>query len=225
MRQLPPPSLNAAVSAFRDMTAEPAEGAATRARVLARAERQARLRGLARPILAALAVAAVILSSGVALTAAGVRWRAQPAAEIADAPADTSAPRHAARVSRTVRVVPPLRETTVAPPPADRSEGERLAYERAHRAHFFTDSPARALAAWDQYLAAYPHGTFAPEARYNRALCLVRLGQLAPAANALRPFAAGRPGGYRHHEACLLLRWLSERGAADDPEPSCGAEN
>ena len=27
MRQLPPPSLNAAVSAFRDMTAEPAEGA------------------------------------------------------------------------------------------------------------------------------------------------------------------------------------------------------
>ncbi len=225
MRQLPPPSLNAAVSAFREMTAEPAEGAATRARVLARAERQARLRGLARPILAALAVAAVIFSSGVALTAAGVRWRAEPAAAIADAPGDASAPRHAARVSRAVRVVPPLRETVVAPPPADRAAGERLAYERAHRAHFFADSPARALAAWDQYLAAYPHGTFAPEARYNRALCLVRLGQLAPAAKALRPFAVGRPGGYRRHEACLLLRWLSERGAADDLESSCGAEN
>ena len=212
MRQLPPPSLNAAVSAFRDMTAEPAEGAATRARVLARAERQARLRGLARPILAALAVAAVILSSGVALTAAGVRWRAQPAAEISDAPAETSAPRHAARVSRTVRVVPPLRETTVASPPADRAEGERLAYERAHRAHFFTDSPAPALAAWDQYLAAYPHGTFAPEARYNRALCLVRLGRHADAVAALTPFARGDFGGYRRREAGDLLQALADAG-------------
>jgi hypothetical protein len=85
------------------------------------------------------------------------------------------------------------------------------------------ESSARALAAWDEYLAAHPRGTFAPEARYNRALCLVRLGKLAAAVEALRPFAAGARAGYRRHEACLLLRWLAERGAPIDA--SCAVGN
>src|SRR5262245_27427128 len=109
MRQLVPPSLDAAVSAFRDMTAEPAEGAATRARVLARAERQARRRGLARPALATFVVTAVIFSSGVALTAAGRRWRAQPPAQITEPAGDAPGARHAPPVSRALRVVPAAR--------------------------------------------------------------------------------------------------------------------
>jgi TolA-binding protein len=222
VRQLVPPSLDTAVSAFRDLTAEPAEGAATRARVLARAERQARRRGLARPVLAALVVTAVIFSSGVALTAAGLRWRAQPPAQLTEPAGDTPGARHAQRASRALRVVPPAREDVSAPAPrSDRADQERFAYERAHHAHFFADAPARALAAWDQYLATYPHGTFAPEARYNRALCLVRLGKFEPAATALRPFAAGRVGGYRRHEACLLLRWLSEQDAGIESASLC----
>ena len=109
------------------------------------------------------------------------------------------------------------------PTPADQRIGERLAYERAHRDHFFGDAPAAALSAWDAYLAAYPRGTFAPEARYNRALCLVRLARFAAAADALRPFATGRFGGYRRHESCLLLRWLSDQDAGVPSEPACVA--
>jgi hypothetical protein len=54
-------------------------------------------------------------------------------------------------------------------------------------------------------LAAYPSGCFAPEARYNRALVLVRLGRRAEAREALRPFAAGELGGYRQREAKELI--------------------
>src|SRR5690606_24498905 len=58
----------------------------------------------------------------------------------------------------------------VAPP----SPLER--YRRAHELHFGKRDFAAALAAWDDYLRAAPHDTFALEARYNRAVCLVRLG-------------------------------------------------
>jgi TolA-binding protein len=64
-----------------------------------------------------------------------------------------------------------------------------------------------------------------PEARYNRALCFVRLGRTAAAAQALRPFAARGPAGYRQREACMLLRWLAERGGPAAPELSCDAAN
>ena len=47
MRRIPP-SFDATVSAFREMTALPAEGDVTRARVLARAGREARRRSLLR---------------------------------------------------------------------------------------------------------------------------------------------------------------------------------
>jgi len=69
-------------------------------------------------------------------------------------------------------------------------------------------------AAWDAYLASYPAGVFAPEAAYNRALCLARLGKTAKATAALRPFARGRFGAYRRDEAALLLDWLASRAAA-----------
>jgi len=68
----------------------------------------------------------------------------------------------------------------------------------------------RALTAWDAYLAAAPRGQLAPEARYNRALSLVRLGRIAEARAALAPFANGPAGGYRRAEAAALLERLSD---------------
>ena len=78
-------------------------------------------------------------------------------------------------------------------------------YRAAHTAHFVDHDPARALAAWDAYLAAAPNGAFAPEAHYNRALSLVRLGRNSEAKSALEPFANGSYGGYRQAEASALL--------------------
>jgi hypothetical protein len=81
-------------------------------------------------------------------------------------------------------------------------------YRRAHQAHFTEHDPARALALWESYLREAPRGRFAVEARYNRALCLVRLGRHAEARSALEPFANGTPGSYRQHEAAQLLEAL-----------------
>lgn len=82
-------------------------------------------------------------------------------------------------------------------------------YRAAHTAHFVDHDPARALAAWDAYLAAAPTGSFAPEAQYNRALSLVRLGRTAEARSALSPFASGAYGAYRQAEASALLERLT----------------
>ena len=82
-------------------------------------------------------------------------------------------------------------------------------YRTAHAAHFVDRDPARALAAWDAYLSAAPSGAFVPEARYNRALSLVRLGRSQEARSALEPFAKGAYGSYRQVEASALLERLA----------------
>ncbi len=114
-------------------------------------------------------------------------------------------------------VLPPAEPVVIPPPPppvahprtvhrAAPAPVEAL-YRKAHELHFHGDDVAAALAAWDDYLAAEPAGTFAVEARYNRALCLIRLGRLAEARAALLPFAHDQvePHGYRHAEAAALL--------------------
>jgi hypothetical protein len=92
-------------------------------------------------------------------------------------------------------------------------EGDTAAslYAEAHRAHFVDGDPSSALRAWNAYLAAAPEGPFVPEARYNRALTLVRLGRLDEARRALEPFASGIYGGYRTREAAALLDALARR--------------
>jgi hypothetical protein len=82
---------------------------------------------------------------------------------------------------------------------------ERRAYREAHALHFEQHDDAAAIAAWDRYLAAYPRGRFALEARYNRALCLVRAGREAEARVALAPFVEGTHGGYRQREATEIV--------------------
>jgi TolA-binding protein len=80
-------------------------------------------------------------------------------------------------------------------------------YRLAHEAHFTSHDYARALAGWDAYLRAAPRGRLATEARYNRAICLLRLGRDTEARQALEPFASGKMG-YRQNEAQQLLNEL-----------------
>jgi hypothetical protein len=63
-------------------------------------------------------------------------------------------------------------------------------------------------------LRLYPRGIFEPEARFNRAICLMRLRRYAEAERALRTFSEGSLGNYRRAEAEQLLAWLRDRPPA-----------
>lgn len=100
----------------------------------------------------------------------------------------------------------------IAPPVSQAvSQPIEVLYRCAHQLHFHGGDPAMTLAAWDAYLAAEPDGRFAVEARYNRALLLVRLGRYSEARVALVPFARGEmaPAGYRQTEAEQLVERLA----------------
>jgi hypothetical protein len=103
--------------------------------------------------------------------------------------------------------------TGVVNPPAgsalSEADPQLEAYRAAHRTHFDGGNPGAAVAAWDRYLADFPAGSFATDARFNRALCLVRLGRQTEARAALLPFANAAPGSYRQAEASALLQGLA----------------
>ncbi len=195
-----PDSLASAVRQFRELTEASPDGSATRARVLAKAtggSSRGQLRRLAMSA-AALAVAA----GSVAVAATFVTQR-MPAPSVL-IPAGVPDPAPLEHLPRARRVIPP--DLAGSDQPA--LDGEAIAYGAAHAAHFTVGQPEQALAAWDGYLRAYPHGRFAPEARFNRAICLVRLHRFTPAAQALAPFAQGRYGAYRRAEAARLMDWM-----------------
>jgi hypothetical protein len=83
-------------------------------------------------------------------------------------------------------------------------------YRRAHAAHFKSHDLPAALTGYEAYLAQQPSGRFAVDARYNRALCLVRLGRPAEAQPELERFAQGSYGGYRQVDAQRLLAALQQ---------------
>ena len=98
--------------------------------------------------------------------------------------------------------------TPSAAPTASAPDPTFELYRAAHQAHFVDRDWSRALAGWDAYLRAAPRGALAPEARYNRALCLLRLHRNDEARAALKPFAQGSYGSYRREEAQKLIEAL-----------------
>ncbi len=190
----------------------------TRARVLATAHR-----ARTRPTWAMAAAAALVLALFIPLAHAWTRGvfarRRTPEAVPAPAPARVdpparntpSLPPSPAPAPPPVRVEAPAPVgllSTVPPARSPVDPAERRAYREAHALHFDARAPAPALDAWERYLRAYPRGRFAVEARYNRALCLVRLDRRDDARAALRPFADGSHGAYREREARALLEAL-----------------
>jgi hypothetical protein len=89
-------------------------------------------------------------------------------------------------------------------------------YARGHRAHFVARDPNAALAAWDEYLEVAPDGRFAPEARFNRAIDLVRLGRTAEAIAALEALTHGT---YRASDAARLLDAVRRGAIRTEPQP------
>lgn len=104
----------------------------------------------------------------------------------------------------TPRASPPVAAPEATAP---RDTSAEDIYARAHEAQFALHDYAAALALWDAYLAT-TGGSLGLEARWNRAIALVRLGRRQPAIAALKLFAAGESDGYRQEEAQALLRAL-----------------
>lgn len=205
------------------------DGAATRLRLRESLAGSAFRRRRIMTIIAAV-LATLFGSTAFALVA---RWQAPEtpvAAPAIEAPAISEPPLIERRVTiaRSVPAPPALRaeiqprveprtptkqlEAPTAPAavelPAPQKSDELAAYRIAHEAHFRGNDPSAALAAWDAYLAKYPDGQLAPEARYDRALVLIKLKRFAEAKQALAPFAAASAGSYRQRDAAKLLEAL-----------------
>jgi hypothetical protein len=129
---------------------------------------------------------------------------------LASRPAPTSARAPATVTSAAPATATPSPSTAPAPSESEPSSAGVVAeadvYARAHRLHFDGADPRAALAAWDDYLIRYPGGRFAPDARYNRAIDLLKMRKYAEARAALQPFADGSFGGYHREDARELLR-------------------
>jgi len=223
--------LKAATRALRDEATESGSGGEfTRARVMASLH-QGKVRRRTR--LAFVLPIAACLAAGTAWgTATGrlpeafraLREVVYPNAKPPEArPSKPVTKRAPAALPSAAEPAPlPLPEAPVEPPPAASAPASALRpapstsssaafqdtdgdlYRLAHDAHFKSHDYARALSAWEAYLRAAPGGRLATEARYNRAICLLRLGRDAEARRALQPFATGMLG-YRQSEAQQLL--------------------
>ena len=124
---------------------------------------------------------------------------------------EPSRPRTIAIPQHAEEAPPPAVPAAPEPPPAPAPDAELAAYRTAHTAHFKGNDPTAALSAWDAYLAQFPTGRLAPEARYDRALVLVKLKRYAEARTALAPFAAAATGSYRQGDAARILDAIRDR--------------
>lgn len=228
------PWLDEAVKALRETTGGQSErSSSTRARVLQGLDRGSAGRRRWVWLLPAVAIlgGGTALAANSQTTARWLgeagQWLGLAAApsQREPAPSARAAPRRVHSVKRPASVEPtsstpePPPSAEAAPPPAppraavpakpsepeSRPEPHLQLYRAAHEAHFRDRDFATALAGWDSYLLRAPSGSFAMEARYNRAIALVRLGRSAAARAALEPFAEGRHGGYRQADARKLL--------------------
>ena len=218
------------IVALRELGDEPLDGSSTRLRVRRTLEHGHGMRRHAG-VLAALAVLLVASASWGFATGRIQQWFRAPVTTPAPTPAPISAP--APKRIATQEPAPiaeptpaPIVEPTPAPVPAPapvvvapKSPTPTLTptptsrrYAKAHELYFHDGDYAGALAAFYDYLAHEPGGQFVAEARYNRALCLVHLDQLADAKLALQPFADGTViAGYRQTEAKKLIEKIDHR--------------
>jgi hypothetical protein len=135
---------------------------------------------------------------------------AEPSPEVVPPPAEEpESPLPEEPKPEPAKTVVAVRAPTPAAPREAPPDPSFELYKAAHQAHFVDQDSARALMAWDAYLRGAPRGAFVLEARYNRALCLVRLGRAAEARAALAPFAQGRFGAYRKDDAEKLIAALA----------------
>jgi TolA-binding protein len=227
------------VRALRELTGKPADGRASRARVLVRAACRVRQRRRLR--LAGLVVLVVLAvpSASAGFLHAWRTWRSLATRATTTLPAQTKVPR--AHTPSTAWLPSPEAPTEL---PATASEdapmGARLSkhpsgaraqtpeqglahphdkahasefvvYERAHRSHFHQDHAAEALRLWEAYLEQFPSGRFLPEARFNRAVCLVRLDKLAQARETLAQILAQGTTSDATEQAARLLAKLGHR--------------
>jgi hypothetical protein len=196
-------SFSEGVAAFRRLTAEEAPLATvTRTRMLAGLQRRRR-RGWRTVIVGA---SALLIVSGALAATSWIRQRSSPKLDRGDLVARvqvSSAP--------APRPQPPLAmaPVDVGSAPTEGDEEELRLYGQAHAAHFARRQPRAALELWNAYLKKFPTGRFVPEASYNRALTLARLGRPRQAIGALRPIAEGCFGAYRRQEAEALIDALS----------------
>jgi hypothetical protein len=210
-------NLDEHVAALRELAGQGDDGAHTRLRVRRTLERGHAMRHGPR-----LGVALVVLLvAGVSWGFASGTFHQLFAPEPPAAPVPIAVP--APHITPPPVVMPPpvVAPVEVSPAPApprpsprrvhprapDPTSTSSALYARAHELYFHGRDYAAALAAWDAYLAVEPGGQLVVEARYNRALCLVRLDRLAEARDALAPFANGEvvPAGYRQDEARALV--------------------
>jgi hypothetical protein len=141
---------------------------------------------------------------------------ARPPAADVHGPPSASMPSAAASPAASTPSAASAPSAPSVPAPAEAASLPRVspdddAYARAHRLHFQGADPSAALVAWDQYLRAFPQGRFVPEARYNRAIDLLKLQRYAEAREALRPFASSAYGDYHRDDARAILRSIPER--------------
>ncbi len=132
---------------------------------------------------------------------------------LVERPKHVKARQHVAVTPEPAPVVEPAAPAEEPAPPAEEpapvASTDLAKYKAAHKAHFQDRDFALALRNWEAYLRQFPSGTFAVEARYNRAICLLRLARNDEARRALTPFSRGEIGaGYRQAEATKLLEAL-----------------
>ena len=219
--------LDDAFAALRDETADSGENAssaaATRRAVVLAATTRRRRSLLVRLV---LPIAAVLAASTAWAAATGRLSRVfhaesepAPAAQPVAAASTVSPPSLAPSepTPAITAVIAPTASGPASAAPEPRASGsvhvidpEETLYRAAHEAHFVSRDPARALTAWDTYLAAHPNGRFAPEARYNRALTLVRLGRTDEARAATRSSRSYEAAGNRS-SSIRRISWRTPR--------------